>query len=83
MRNNYVFSEKALVDADNVFTVKGFEFLIPEDNLDYKVANKYNDSEDYDNESVMTHIVAVLGSDLKFYFYNENGDKVEKVSLKK
>jgi len=83
MRNNYLFSENALVDADNVFTVKGFDFIIPESNMNYKVVNKYNESSNYDNESNMTHIQAVLGKDLKFYFYDENNESVEKVQLKK
>lgn len=83
MRNNYLFSEKVVVDSDNVFSVRGIDFVIPEDNLAYKVANKYSESENYDNESNMTSITAVLGRDMKFYFYDENGTAVEKVTLKK
>lgn len=83
MRNNYLFSEKCLVDADNEFSVKGLNFKIPENNENYKVANKYTESKNYDNESKMTHITAIIGRDMKFYFYDEDGEAVRGVALKK
>lgn len=83
MRNNYILSQNAVVDVDNQFSLNGMIFQIPEENEDYRVVNKYNESEDYDNESNMDSILIVLGRDFKYYFYNQNGEEVKNIKLKK
>lgn len=83
MRNNYLLSENAVVDVDNSFSFRGISFKIPEDNEQYRVINKYDESEDYDNESNMDNILVVLGKDFKFYFYDQNGDEVKNVKMLK
>lgn len=77
MRNNYLFSEKVLVDADNKFSVRGFEFSIPEKNENYRVIKKYDEVDDYENEANMNYIMVVIGRDYEFYFYDELGEAVE------
>ena len=83
MHNNYVFTEKVLVDADNDFKVNGFEFSIPVNNDKYRVIKKYDEEHDYENESQMDCVLVTLSTDLKFNFYDEEGNTIDGVELKK
>lgn len=83
MHNNYVFTEKVLVDADNDFKVNGFEFSIPVNNDKYRVIKKYDELDDYENESQMDCVLVTLSTDLKFNFYDEEGNAIDGVELKK
>ena len=83
MRNNYLYTEKAIVNVDNEFSAKGFSFVIPEDNEQYRVVSKYDEDDNYENESLMTYVNVVLGRDMKLYFYDQNWEAIDKVAFKK
>ena len=62
-----------LVDADGVFKVNNQSFKLDDSILEYRVHNKYNESKNYTNESVMMYVgVAEYINGVK-YFYNEHG----------
>ena len=83
MRNNYFFSKKVPVNVDNEFSLNGIKFTVPEDNDDYRVISKYSESDEYTNESKMDQVNVVLGSDFKFYFYDEDGEIIKGVKFQK
>lgn len=83
MRNNYFFSKKVPVNVDNEFSLNGIKFIVPEDNDDYRVISKYSEDDEYTNESKMDQVNVVLGSDFKFYFYDEDGEIIKGVKFQK
>lgn len=78
-----MMTTRAIVNADNEFTLDGIVFVIPEDNAGYKVFKKYDEVEEYENESFMESISVELSEDLKLKFYDEANQEVEGVFLKK
>ena len=54
-----------------------------EDNDDYRVISKYSEDDEYTNESKMDQVNVVLGSDFKFYFYDEDGEVIKGVKFQK
>lgn len=83
MRNNYFFSKKVPVNVDNEFSLNGIKFTVPVDNDSYRVISKYSETDDYTNESKMDQVNVVLGSDFKFYFYDEDGEIIKGVKFQK
>lgn len=83
MRNNYFYTEQPVVDVDNEFRVNGFKFVIPRENEEYRVVDRYDEDDNYENESTMTYVNFVLGSDMKLYFYDQNWEPINKVTFKK
>lgn len=83
MRNNYFFSKKVPVNVDNEFSLNGIKFTVPIDNDNYRVISKYSEADDYTNESKMDQVNVVLGSDFKFYFYDEDGEIIKGVKFQK
>lgn len=77
-----VVKRDIVVNADNEFNLLGRTFKIPESNKKYKVMKKYDDVEDYENESFMENVDVGLGVDLKLEFYDEDGEKIQGVVLK-
>lgn len=83
MKNNYIFSKKTPINVDNEFLLDDFKFVIPRDNEEYKVTSRYDEVDEYTNESKMDSVTVTLGSDFKLYFYNENGEIIDDVKFKK
>lgn len=80
--SNNILKRNIVVNADNEFDFSGRTFIIPESNKKYKVLKKYNEVDEYENESFMEYVSVGLGANLSLKFYDENDDEVHGVVLK-
>ena len=78
-----IIKKGIVVNADNEFEFLNATFIIPESNKKYKVLKKYNEVDEYENESFMEYVSVGLGVGLSLKFYDENEEVIEGVVLKK
>lgn len=80
--NNLKFLEECIVDADNIFTVRGIHFKISPLVEEYRVFNSYKNTEDFTNESEMSIVKVFINRDnLSLVFLNENDKPITKLMI--
>ena len=83
MMSDFIISKDVVVDADNKFSLLGLDFIIPQDNNRYKVFKKYDELEEFENESAMDTVTVKLNKDFQVKFFDENDEEVFGVEIKK
>ena len=81
--NNGIIKRGIVVNADNEFIFLDATFIIPESNKKYRVLKKYDEVDDYENESFMEYVSVGIGVDMALKFYDENEEEIYGVVLKK
>lgn len=80
--NNLKFLEECIVDADNIFTVRGIHFKISPLVEEYRVFNSYKNTEDFTNESEMSIVKVFINRDnLNLIFLNEKNQPITKLMI--
>jgi hypothetical protein len=80
--NNLKFLEECIVDADNIFTVRGIHFKISPLVEEYRVFNSYKNTEDFTNESEMSIVKVFINRDnLNLVFLNEKNQPITKLMI--
>ncbi len=80
--NNLKFLEECVVDADNIFTVRGIHFKISPLVEEYRVFNSYKNTEDFTNESEMSIVKVFINRDnLNLVFLNEKNQPITKLMI--
>lgn len=76
-----VESEWCVVDADNLFKFKNNLYSIGEVESEYKVYNKYDEVEDYTNETYMDKVLVIVTRNKELKFYNQNYDEMFDIKI--
>ncbi len=80
--NNLKFLEECVVDADNIFTVRGIHFKISPLVEEYRVFNSYKNTEYFTNESEMSIVKVFINRDnLNLVFLNEKNKPITKLMI--
>lgn len=80
--NNLKFLEECIVDADNIFTVRGIHFKISPSVEEYRVFNSYKNTEDFTNESEMSIVKVFIDKEnFNLVFLNEKKKPITKLMI--